>query len=333
VRNAALMFVADVGATKTHTAEVVVHPKKRLEVLQTASVFTKEASSFCDLLDHLPPGMLKELPRVRSVGIGAAGVLKGARFVHPEIPYPVDVGRASRRFGWRTRTLVNDTEGQAWYLQLPQQQMGVKAIVKVPRHLLDASGGKALVVPGSGLGIAGWTHDEALVRSEFGNTAVPVVDHRTQKPFLEFLEHKLPQKKKGKGRIRVETIVSGGGISLCIEFLYEVKINPREVREELHKYPKATALWAWYLGLTMRNAFLACWATRGIFLFGGVLERNPEILEPEPGQANPALLAGLYSIEKWDEETQRAPVLWITDPLAALKGVACATARGIGMWN
>ena len=313
-------LAVDVGATKVHAALGVVYSADRFEIQHSTQVPIAGVSSFCDLVDQVQPHLPRPLERIELGGGGAAGRLEAEVIHHKDYPCALNVGEARKRFHWPRVSLFNDTEAQAWILASNQCNQIARPIIRVPEAKLDNSGGAAVVAPGTGLGLAGFVKGK-LIRSEAGHGPAPLVNIEAEIPFLRFVQSKL-----GAGELRLESLVCGQALAWCHEFHYGEQVSARDVTRLLKSHPKTIDTFAWYLGQAIRIAVMDFWATRGVYLFGGVLSRNPEILEIEPGVVRPALREGMLASATWRDVMERVPVFHLSDPNAAVKGIIIGAA-------
>jgi len=322
--NATELLSLDIGGTKIHSAQAFVAGGSRPQIRQTARILVRKARSFCDALELLAPNLPVPLERIDVVGIGAKGRIEGESIVHDELPWPIDFGAARRRFGWKKVRPFNDTEAQAFSLADPECLKVAKPIVCVPRERLINDGNLGVVAPGTGLGMAGFSDKSGqvtMLRSEAGHLPFPVVDIEAQLGYMRFLQSKI-----GPGELRLEAAVCGQALAWNHEFHYGQVVSAMDMPQLLKTHPQSVDTFAWYLGQAIRSAVMAFWAVRGVYIFGGVPERNPEILEIEPGKPRPALIEGMLASATWRDVMERVPVYHLTDPDVAVKGIIIGSA-------
>jgi glucokinase len=321
------VLVVDGGATKLAVALVVVFKDGDSQVVKKTTVLLEDAlaagaRSFAEIMERcVAPALDLSMDVTKAFAIGAAGKIEADMVVLDKYPFPMDIGEARDRFGWTCVTILNDTEAQECYSQLPAESKLVRPVVHVPKDDLDMNGGTLFMAVGTGLGVAARTAEGAQIRSEAGNISLSgSVDPKLRRV------HARMCRKVSSETLRLETVVSGGGEALlhnCMRPWWRFRqAHAREMPELLRMHSDTASAWSWYLGHAVRDLAVTFWATQGVYLLGGVLDRNPELLNSGNGSW---FREGMLFMSKWREEVSRIPVFHVVDPDAAFKALAWAS--------
>lgn len=320
------VLVIDGGGTKFAIAHMEVQDDGVFRPVRKACVLLQDAMaagvrSFHELLEKCAaPKLGVPLTRARKVAVAAAGNVTGETVELDRYPFPMDVGEARSRFNWTSLVVLNDMEGQECYSQLPPSERVVRTINFVPEDDIDQTGGTLFLAVGTGLGVSGRTGWGSQIRSEGGNISLTGCVPRDLRRVHRRIAWRVPPQER-----RLETVISGSGEALvhnCSRPWYFFRrATSVQMPELLERYPETVKTWSCYLGLAVRDLAVAFWTTKAVFLLGGVLQRNPELIDPE---GENRFRDGLLFMRKWREEMGRIPIYQVTDEDAVFKALAWA---------
>ncbi len=335
----------DLGGTKFKLAFAERTPDG-WTILARSEVPSGGNSSFQAMLEraHAAGNFPCALDQLQTFSLGAAGVCRNQVIHHEPYGVPMDVGAAGRTFGWQKILCLNDAEAQGYFLRLPECTTNARVVIGKDASVVNTEGGKLWVTIGTGTGVCQLLPNGTLLRTEAGNGALPTVWPSLLFPFYQFLEKKvhgqietepgeevvfgtvfyyLPE-VVGNSTLRLETVLSGSGLALCYEFFKEEPISARAVTTVLDKNEPTADLFALILGMALRDMIVNNFSTSGVFLYGGVIDRNPELVIQKNGRPRKAFLQGLYACATHRNWVQDVPIYIVSDPDAALKGALAA---------
>ncbi len=332
--------VVDLGGTKAAVAQYELHPDNGPQKCVAAKCVGVADQPLVEILRGVSLKLTHPLEDSRWFGIAAAGVLQGDTYVHERFPVPKDVGEAQRAFGWSPECVVklNDTEAQTYWLIQPWEQIRRKSrpLVRANGHLKQ-SGNKVFIAVGTGLGIgfemvddSGPVSNVVIGRSEGGHLDLP-----DRSPFERHEElMRFIEAQNGSGTNRLESLLSGDGIALIDRFLYGSNVDSVSVRSVLADHPASVRVFNLYLGQAIRSLTVTVMATGGVWLWGGVLQRDPYIIEPldqhlraSNQAAHKALVEGMLFHPSRREVLEQINVFRVLDKQAAVKGILAAVLR------
>jgi glucokinase len=242
---------------------------------------TLQSSSFASMADALrayqavvPDGTLPV-----HAALGIAGPTDGLTASLTNCPMRVDADEAKTVLGMESFVLFNDFTAIARSLS----EFGADDVLPIgPR--LSRTGSKAVVGPGTGLGVAalatthlGWD----VVASEGGH--IPIAAHTADE------RETLRTLSANSGFISAEMLFSGGGLErlhrtiLYMEGLPSVELTAREITHRAWGKTDASCqhavdLFYGFLGVAASSAALNFCAIGGVYVAGGIVRRNPEAL-------------------------------------------------------
>jgi glucokinase len=226
------------------------------------------------------------------------------------LPWNIDSGALSRRFGLPALRLANDFAGAAMgaVTSSPAQRFTLQQgepLATAPCLVVGAGTGlgMAMVLPDGG----GWR----IVAGEGGHVAFAPADAQ-QMALWAFLRAR-------HGRVTWERVVSGPGLSAIHEFLAGVVLAPKQITGRALDKPESTERRSLDLFLAAYGAFagdmaLACLARGGVFLAGGIAARLLPLLQQS------GFLAAFNAKAEHAAIAARMPLHLATDPLLGLHG-------------
>ena len=305
----------------------------RVRCLRDASLPSGEFRSFEALVEEF---LGPEKVRIRSCAVGVAGPVVAGRSHVVNLRWPVDERRLARSLGTRAVRVINDLEANAWGIAaVPARKMA-----NLTPRLRPTEGNAALIAAGTGLGMALmlWDGERWHPRASEGGHQAFAPRDELEVDLLRFMWRR-------HGRVSVERIVSGPGLSAIYEFLI-ASGRGRKTRRMARRLAQAddpnavvaeaglaaddaTAgralerLVSLY-GAAAGDLALVARATAGVYVGGGIA---PRIL---PAMRAGGFLRAFRDKGRLTPLVERIPVKVLLEPRAALLGAArcAATLRG-----
>ena len=326
-----MILAGDVGGTKTLLGLFRARGEQ-LQCVREASLPSAEFRSFETLVAaFLEPALV----RVRRCAVGVAGPVVGGRSQVVNLRWPVDERRLTRLLDTRTVRVINDLEANAWGIS----EVSARKLVSLTSRLRPAEGNAALIAAGTGLGMALmlWDGQRRHPRaSEGGHQAFAPRDD-LEIDLLRFL-------RRRHGRVSVERVVSGPGLSAIYEFLIgsgrgrktqrmarrlAQAGDPNAVVAEAGlagtdpTAARALERFVSLYGAVAGDLALVTKATGGLYVGGGIA---PKIL---PALRRGEFLRAFRDKGRLTPLVERIPVKVLLEPRAALLGAArCAATLG-----
>ena len=260
--------------------------------------------------------------------LAVAGPTDGTRVQFTNLDWHIDTTDLGAQFGFSRCRLINDFSAIGWGLNTLTDQALTPLQVGQP----VAAGARVALGAGTGFGVSlcAWHGDHYQpMASEGGHIGFAPINPE-QDRLLAFL-------RTLYGRVSVERILSGPGLLDLYRFsLLEQKktdagllaaAQPAAAISQAgldRKDPAAMQrlrLFASIFGQTAGDWALACQASGGIFLAGGIA---PKLL---PALANGDFLVGFTDKGRYRDWMQRIPVSVVLDPDIGLKGAAVAAVQ------
>lgn len=315
----------DVGGTSARIQPFARRSGMPAALSRSGFVRTGMANDFTHLLRQLQSelthaGFTRPLSEAGGICVAAAGLFNGRFISHPQYPGGAfDVQQALADLGLPPITVVND-----FAAEVSAAALGASAFRG--RHLCgpasySPSGNLHVVGPGTGLGHACLFRREDrfwLQTTEAGHMTFPMRFAAEQGPLLRFIEARVSHQHPDGAT--VERVLSGDGLRLIIEHVTGEVIDPH-AEIKLAELPDAVRIhFALHLGLQCANFLVGTsgqW--NGLFLTGGVLKRNPDLIA---GRGLDAFLRGLYSARRHAADLQRTSVWLMQEPDTGTLGAA-----------
>lgn len=278
------------------------------------------ASALADFLRDAPA------PAPRTGCLAWAGPIDGARARLTNGAWSIDAAAVAARCGLDRLALVNDFHGAA---------AGIDALAPadlVPLHEAapDPAGARLVIGAGTGLGVAYALRDDRgtrVVAGEGGHVAFAPLDEAQ----VALLVHA----QRALGRVTAEHLVSGSGIVRL--YGYCCARDAAEVPDDVHRDGAAAvsrradagearardalALFCAIFGAVAGDHALACLATGGVYVAGGIATRLAARMAD--GRFRAAFLAkGVHA-----DLVRRMPVWLVRDELLGVKGAALLALR------
>ena len=324
-----MILAGDVGGTKT----ILGLFRKSGGKLLTVREETFQSRAYPSLEAIVSEFLSRGRQKVHACAVGVAGPVVGGRSHVVNLRWPVDGTRLSRKLGLSPVVVLNDLEATGWGIPgLPARK-----VVSLTPGLRGRPGNAALIAAGTGLGMALLFWD--------GRRHVPSAGeggHQAFAPRDDLEIALLRHMRRRHGRVSVERLTAGPGISAIYRFLTEngwgeasplmsrrlseaddpnAAITDAAMAGEDRVAEKTLDMFVSMYGSAAGDLALVAKATAGVYVGGGIA---PKIL--------PRLRAGEFVRAFRDKGRLRPlmkqiPIRVILEPRTALLGAAaCATA-------
>ena len=323
-----MILAGDVGGTKTLLG-LFTRARGKLRAVHERSFQSQESPSLEGMVRAFLAG---QGARVHACAVGVAGPVVGGKSDRVNLAWRVEERKLARVLGLGHARVINDLEANAWGIA----ELSPRRMMSLTPGLRPSPGNAALISAGTGLGMAILAWDGERHRpsaSEGGHQGFAPRDAQ-QVELLEFLRER-------HGRVSVERVVSGPGISAIYEFLLASGNGPesdlmKRRRGEGDPNPaiteaamagedalaaRALDLFVSLYGAAAGDLALVARATAGVYLGGGIA---PRIL---PRLRDGAFLRAFRDKGRLTPFLERIPVKVILEPKTALIGAAACAAH------
>ena len=290
-----MILAGDIGGTKTTLALFASRGEspgfdRDSGILETydSRAFAGFDTILCDFLD-------RHRPKLRAGCIGIAGPVRENRCTATNLPWTLDGGDLARSLGLDELVLLNDLEAAGYGIDV----LRADEIAVLQTGSPKATGNRAVIAAGTGLGEAGLFWDGATYRpfaTEGGHADFAPAGER-EVDLLRFLEREY-------GHVSWERVVSGPGLVDLYRYLRpsgEIALagEPPEISGEMQRGDPASvisrhaasgksALCARTLDLFAKlyaaeagNLALKTMATGGLYIGGGIAPKNLRFMQSE----------------------------------------------------
>jgi glucokinase len=276
------VIVCDVGGTNCRIA-VLDRPDAPLRMLGNY-----KTSDFSGLDTAILAAVADHRTKPRSVIACGAGPVENGRVLKlTNAPWVMDGPKIAVVLGLDAGLLLNDFEAQA--LSLPALESAW--LHQIPGGAIEPLGPKAILGPGTGLGIG------CLIEAEGKLVALASeACHIGFAPEAEDEQKLWPHLEKAHGRITTESVLSGTGLErlhrarLASEgrepgALHAADITAHALADQGSEEAKTVALYWRLVGRFAGDIAITFKATGGVTLSGGILPRIVDLLDPDTFRA------------------------------------------------
>lgn len=261
--------VADVGGTNTRFARVsLAGVQSDLAIYSNA-----EHASFAELLARY---FAETQVECTTLAVAVAGPVKAGAVQMTNLPWCLSAADLSAEFAIEHVYLVNDFEAQAWAtLRLAENELRYIGAAK-----LDPKSARAVLGPGTGLGISGLLpvgEDWVVIAGEGGHLSMPALNE-SEALLVDTVISQF-------GHCSAERLLSGPGLLYMQNFFGGTAKLPEQVTELARQGDaaalKATVTFSEMLGTVAADLALAFGARGGVYLTGGVIPRIGELFRAD----------------------------------------------------
>ncbi|RST87636.1 glucokinase [Aquibium carbonis] len=307
------VLIGDIGGTNARFALLVdsyAEPRE-FPIVQTADFANIDEAIQASILDRT-----SIMPR--SAVLAVAGPIDGDEVELTNCDWVVRPLQMQRTLGLEDIVLLNDFEAQA----LAVVALGEEHMVKIGAGEAEATAGRVVLGPGTGLGVAGLIHA--------GRTWIPVpgegghmdMGPRTPRDFEVF-----PHIERIEGRISGEQLLCGRGLVNVYRAIAKADgteatfTTPAEITTAGLAGSDPTAvetleMFVTCLGRIAGDLALVFMSRGGVYLTGGIAQKIVEALK------HPRFRAAFEDKAPHSALMKAIPIYVITHPLAALTGLA-----------
>ena len=262
------VLLADIGATNARLAFTLdgkdyVNPEEY------------KVSEFCglhDLCSHYIKNLSERVPLTKAViGVAAPVTKDVVSFVNIDLTFSQK--KIKKDLFPNGLVVMNDLALQAHSLRgLPSEN-----IINIGGFVTPGEGPKILVIPGTGLGLAGIVNEQ-VISSEAGHIEIPgILDNRDLRKIVDIF-------KKNNSRIpNFEDLLSGKGINLIYKHLsdgQDLNILDNDIFISNDEYSKATSiLFINLFAIYLRYMTLIWGATGGVYISGAIVNSMMQNLD------------------------------------------------------
>lgn len=312
---------ADIGGTNSRFGHFSLDESRRLKLVKTTWLNTKDAGSLGELLEMLAASDFSLPPKeADAVALAVAcAVHQGTRCDPVNIDWNVDLSDAPGKYGLKRSILLNDFEAQAHACSTE----AVSNAREVLPGASDPAGVKAVIGAGTGLGKC------ALAPlPSGGHLAIPSEGGHSDFPFTceeELGYARFLRRETGRHQIIGDIVLSGLGLSLLHRYLTGQSMEPPEISGMFQLgESQATGTLRWFArlyGRSCRNYALEVLATGGLYVAGGVAARAPAVV------MEPAFAREFRNSETHGPLLEQIPVLLNDNQDSGLWGAASVAAQ------
>ena len=260
-------LLADIGGTNTRCA--ITRADGEVEKIQSFrnSEFSDPASLLAAYLDNGKGG-----ERPEQAILAVAAPIRGDAVNMINIDWQFSALSLQKQLGFKRLCLLNDFEALAQALP----EFGMDDLIKIGSGAPDAGKPKAVLGPGTGLGVAslipvniGWR----AISGEGGHVSLPPANQAEARIILRVQEQ--------YGHCSAERLISGPGLVLLHSILHECgAISAEEIgRLAALGDPKANAsleIFFQLLGTVAANLALTIGAFGGVYIGGGIIPKHAD---------------------------------------------------------
>jgi glucokinase len=320
-----MILAGDIGGTNTRLA-LVEAKNEEMQILVEKTFPSRERMSLEAALEEFLAVHSCDLTRA---SFGIAGPVRNGRCEATNLPWVVNSKNVAKRLRLKRVGLINDLEANAYGIALLQS----KDFVILNKGVRNATGNRAIISAGTGLGEAGMFWDGEKHRpfaSEGGHVDFAPRNHLE----IELLVYLM----KRYQRVSYERLVSGPGLVNVYQFLRDTGKGeePPWLAEELRqgdpapiisqhaldgKSPlclHALELFVSLYGAEAGNLALKIMATGGVYLGGGIAPKIVSSIKLK----DPEFMNAFTAKGRMRPLLQDIPVKVIMNPKTALLGAA-----------
>ena len=281
--------VWDLGATKCAAALVVVSADT-YRVQRSVVTLLRDELSLANMATHLHQQLGVNLEKVDGVCVAAAGCYNGSELkLESGYPFRMNFAQVAAEQRWPYFEVVHDYTPVVASTFIHQDQID-DSVLRLNSATIQPHSRRLAFGIGSGLGLK----DAVLTprgevwfgTNEVGHIGVvqpPQMSSEKASLHAEFIHFLKQQDDVLRGEVTFETILSGKGFARCYQFVSgaDAVLTPPQVQARIDRgCPHREAmlsLFGWYLGVFVGSLQLAFMPAGGIWLGGGVLQKNTQL--------------------------------------------------------
>jgi glucokinase len=309
-------LVWDLGATKCAAAVVTVdHAEYR--VIASAMTLLRDESSLHTMAEKLHAQLNINLQQIDGICIAAAGCYDGSVLqLASGYPFSMNFAQVATDQRWPYFEVVHDYTPVVASTFICQQQEG--SVLMLRQGQLESHGRRVAFGVGTGLGLK----DAVLTsnggvwfgENEVGHIGVlnpPLMTAEKAALHRDFMRFLADDGALSNKPVSFETILSGQGFSRCYRFITGSGqvLSPPQVQSLIDAgcayREQMLSFFAWYLGLFVGSLQLTFMPSGGVWLGGGVLQKNLSLFQ---GEAIKEFWSGVACSPAYTEQRKKFPI-------------------------
>lgn len=275
-------IVADIGGTNARFALATEKEGDQFDLTDIRILNGRDYPTFSDALKTYIDGLRGVSPKSACVAI--AGPIEGDHARMTNLNWAFSQAEVKREFGFDRFAAINDFAA----LAVATSRLTEEHLVPIKSGFADPVGNKAILGPGTGLGVAGLARAGTSwlpIPSEGGHVNVPAATTLECEVLMAAVDQ--------HGYVSAEMFVSGPGMVNLYKALAEVRDVQAEVLEPSQITDRALngsdalcretlEMFCGFTGSVASNAALTYGAKGGVYLAGGILPRFIDFLRESP---------------------------------------------------
>ncbi len=269
------VLAVDIGGTNSRFAAFETSADGQLIMKEKIWLSSKEARSFAHLLEMLADSEFPYSPQDFDITvIAVAGpVLRGVSCNITNVDWDIDFTDGYKLYGFKNVVLINDFAAQAYACRTPAVE-GCRVV-----HQADISPTGTVGVIGAGTGLG---HCALVPVPSGGFVSVPSEAGHINFPFetideLDFCS--FVKDRRGISYCYGDEILTGRGINILHLYLTGEDLEPRDVAQMMAQGCKILEWYSMFTARCCRNYALSVCATGGLYISGGIIAKNPFVVE------------------------------------------------------
>ncbi|SDL11996.1 glucokinase [Maridesulfovibrio ferrireducens] len=270
-----LILAIDIGGTNSRFAAFQVRSESSLVMKEKVWIPSTDAESFEHLLELVQESDFPYLPQDFDMAVIAlAGPVVGGNYCHPtNLKWAVDISKGPSVYGFKKASLINDFVAQAYACRTP----AVAECKVLQQGTFSPQGTVGVLGAGTGFGHCALVPVPSVgfvpVPSEAGHITFPF-ETSEELDFCAFVKDRV-----GISYCYGDEVLTGKGLNHLHLYLTGEDLKPYEVAK---KMADGGLTLDWYRKFTARccrNYALSVLATGGLYISGGILAKNPFVVE------------------------------------------------------
>ncbi|SME90188.1 glucokinase [Desulfovibrio gilichinskyi] len=270
-----LILAVDIGGTNSRFAAFQVRPDGSLVMKEKVWIPSNSADSFDHLLELLQESDFPYSPQDFDVAVMAlAGPIVGGVYCKPtNLKWAVDITKGASVYGFKKASLINDFVAQAYACRTPV----VADCAVLQQGTVSPHGTIGVIGAGTGFGHCALVPVPSVgfvpVPSEAGHITFPF-ENSEELEFCAFVKERI-----GISYCYGDEIMTGRGLNILHLYLTGEDIAPREVAKSMASGGLTLEWYRKFTARCCRNYALSILATGGLYISGGIVAKNPFIVE------------------------------------------------------
>lgn len=272
-----LVLAVDIGGTNSRFAAFESGPGHQLAMKETVWLSSVKAKSFYHLMEMLEESEFPYSPSDFDVTvIAVAGPVIGGVYCNvTNVDWDVDFREGYKKYGFNAVVLINDFAAQAYACRTP----AVDGCRVIHGAEISPTGTVGVIGAGTGLGHCALVPVPASglgyvpVSSEAGHASFPCQTAEE----LDFCKFVMDRRKISY--CCGDEVLTGRGLTILHLYLTGEDLESRMVAEKMKQGGKTLEWYSRFLARCCRNYAISVCATGGLYIAGGIVAKNPFVVE------------------------------------------------------